>query len=136
MGLSADQRLRSSRAFDEAVRRGRRAGSRCLVVHLFEVDSATSTAAVGFVVSKAVGASVVRHRVTRRLRALVRARHERVPIGAQVVVRALPAAATATSAQLAADLDRCLDRLLASPGSPARASVGASVGAVAAGGPS
>jgi ribonuclease P protein component len=68
-------------------------------------------AEVGFVVSKGVGNAVVRHRVTRRLRALVAARIEGWPAGSRVVVRALPPAATASSAALAEDLDACLRRL-------------------------
>jgi ribonuclease P protein component len=67
---------------------------------------------VGFVVSKAVGGSVVRTRVKRRLRHLVRDRLPSLPSGAILVVRAAPAAAGATSAELARDLDRCLSRLV------------------------
>jgi ribonuclease P protein component len=48
---------------------------------------------------------VVRHRVTRRLRHLVAARLDTLPAGSMLVVRALPPAATASSAELAADLD-------------------------------
>jgi ribonuclease P protein component len=67
---------------------------------------------VGFVVSRAVGGSVVRHTVTRRLRHVVRERLDSLPAGATLVVRALPPAATATSAQLADDLDSALARVL------------------------
>lgn len=67
---------------------------------------------VGFVVSKAVGNSVVRHRVIRRLRAQVADRLELLPPGTDVVVRAQPAAAVASSAELAADLDRALERVI------------------------
>ena len=66
----------------------------------------------GFVVSKAVGGSVVRHAVTRRLRHVVVPRLHRLPAGSRLVVRALPPAATATSAALAADLDVALERAL------------------------
>ncbi len=66
----------------------------------------------GFVVSKAVGGAVVRNTVTRRLRAVVRARLDRLPTGSLLVVRALPAAAAAPSARLAVELDDCLARLL------------------------
>jgi ribonuclease P protein component len=59
----------------------------------------------GFVVSKAVGGSVVRHRVTRRLRHLVAPRLADLPRTARLVVRALPPAATASSVELAEDLD-------------------------------
>jgi ribonuclease P protein component len=59
----------------------------------------------GFVVSRAVGGSVVRHRVVRRLRHLVADRIGSLPAGTRIVVRALPPAAGASSADLAADLD-------------------------------
>ena len=59
----------------------------------------------GFVVGKAVGNSVVRHRVARRLRHLVRDRLSGLPEDSLLVVRALPPAASATSAELGEDLD-------------------------------
>ena len=71
-----------------------------------------SGARAGFVVGKAVGNSVVRHRVTRRLRAVVGAELHRLPPNADLVVRARPEAGTATSADLHRDLSAGLDRLL------------------------
>jgi ribonuclease P protein component len=68
---------------------------------------------VGFVVGRAVGNSVIRHRVLRRLRHLCRERLVRLPSGSWLVVRALPAAAGASYQELGADLDRCLQRVLA-----------------------
>ena len=122
--------------FDTAVRRGRRAGRARLVVHAYQpaVSSAPAALAliassapargassdgtsdgpptrVGFVVSRAVGGSVVRNRVARRLRHLVRSRLPLLPPGVLLVVRALPPAADATSAELGADLDAALRRL-------------------------
>jgi len=79
------------------------------------VDALSMTARAGFVVSKAVGNSVVRHRVTRRLRHLVSARLGTLPAGSSLVVRALPPAATASSAELGADLDAALRRLGLAP---------------------
>lgn len=67
----------------------------------------------GFVVGRAVGNSVVRHRVTRRLRAAVREELPRLPATADLVVRARPEAGTATSETLRRDLAAGLDRLLA-----------------------
>jgi len=55
---------------------------------------------------------VVRNTVTRRLRALVHERLGGLPPGGSMVVRALPPAATASYAELGADLDACLARLL------------------------
>ncbi|AUS78796.1 ribonuclease P protein component [Actinoalloteichus sp. AHMU CJ021] len=66
---------------------------------------------VGFVVSKAVGNAVVRHQVARRLRHVVRERLAAIPRGTSLVVRALPPSATASSRELAADVDRLLARL-------------------------
>jgi len=77
------------------------------------------TARAGFVVGKAVGNSVVRHRVTRRLRAVVRAELHRLPATADLVVRARPEAGDADSAVLRRDLSAGLDRLLpSSAGAP------------------
>lgn len=60
--------------------------------------------------SKAVGNAVARNRVKRQLRHLMRDRVD--SLGQQsLVVRALPAAAFATSADLAADLDAALRRV-------------------------
>jgi ribonuclease P protein component len=75
-----------------------------LVVHLHRAEEASAPRA-GFLVSKAVGKSVVRHRVARQLRHLVGARLADLPADALLVVRALPPAAASTSAELAEDLD-------------------------------
>ena len=107
--LPAAHRLRSSRDFTSVVRGGRRAGRPLLTVHL---DTGGTGRAAGLVVSKAVGGSVVRHRVARRLRHVLAPRIAALPEGTRLVVRAAPAAATAPSAALAADLDRALARLV------------------------
>lgn len=89
---------------------------RTLVVHLLdpaesEGPAEQSAARVGFVVSKAVGNAVVRNRVKRRLRHLAREHVTTLPGRCVLVVRALPPAATATSAELDGDLTRCLQRV-------------------------
>lgn len=113
--LPAAARMTRRAEFDAAVRRGRRAGRPRLVLHAARTDSTDSTSGsvkVGFVVNKAVGGSVVRHRVQRRLRHIMRSRLGTLPPGTLLVVRALPPAAPATSAELAADVDALLDRAL------------------------
>jgi ribonuclease P protein component len=75
-------------------------------------DTPPLGARAGFVVGKAVGNSVVRHRVTRRLRAVVADELHRLPATADLVVRARPEAAAAESALLHRDLVVGLDRLL------------------------
>ena len=111
--LSSAHRLSDGASFQTAVRTGRRAGSRTLVVHLAVSDRDGDAPRVGFVVSKAVGNAVVRNRVKRRLRHLAREIVSTLPGSAVHVVRALPAAATASSRELGADLTRCLVRVRA-----------------------
>lgn len=106
--LPARNRLRAAEDFSSVVR-SRRSGSPRMVVHAHRPGArAQQPPRVGFVVSKAVGGAVVRNRTKRRLRALVAARLARLPEGYDVVVRANPAAAGATYAELGRDLDRLL----------------------------
>ncbi|MEJ3658340.1 ribonuclease P protein component [Actinomycetes bacterium KLBMP 9759] len=114
--LPAGSRLTHRDEFASVMRRGLRSGRPRLVVHLHR-SSDDGSARAGFVVSKAVGGSVVRHRVTRRLRHLVAPRLERLPAGSLLVVRALPPAATATSAELAVDLDAAMSGAMRKLGS-------------------
>lgn len=105
--LPSGSRLHRSDEFAAVVRSGRRSASGSLVVHLLTDPSPPAPGRaprVGFVVSGKVGNAVVRHRVTRRLRVLVRPLLAELPSGVDVVVRALPSAAAASSAELGRDL--------------------------------
>ena len=107
--LAAAQRLRRSSDFTAAFRGGHRAGRGTVVVHLLINEPAQTPAArAGFVVPRAVGNAVVRNQVRRRLRHLVRSRLAHLPAGSSLVVRAMPAAATASFDRLAGDLDAAL----------------------------
>lgn len=110
--LPAAHRLRTGDDFQPTVRGGRRAGSRTLVAHLDTPDRGGAEPRVGLVVSRAVGTAVTRNRVKRHLRHLARERLSDLPAGSVLVLRARPAAAGASSAVLARDLDRALDRTL------------------------
>ena len=113
--LPAGSRLHTSEEFAAVVRLGRRSASPRLVVHLLIENSAGGSdrsARVGFVVSGKVGNAVVRHRVTRRLRAQVRAHLADLPPGTDLVVRAMPSASSATSAELGTDLRTALNGAL------------------------
>lgn len=118
--LPADARIRSSRDFGSALKRGRRAARGGVVVHWAPASQtedftasppstppaadANRTARAGFVVSKAVGNAVVRNQVKRRLRHAAAAELPHWPAGTDVVVRATPRAAERDFAQLRHDL--------------------------------
>ena len=117
--LDRSHRLTTSAGFTAAVRQGRRAGTRTLVLHLGAGPEADPGPRVGFVVSKAVGNAVTRNHVKRRLRHLARERLRSLPGSGVLVVRALPAAADASYDALGADLDIAFQRL-ERPARPAR----------------
>lgn len=112
--LPAESRLRRGAEITAVVRGGRRGtnpGSPLLVVHLL-TDPARGTLLprAGLVVSRAVGPAVTRNRVRRRLRHLLRERLASAPWAGDLVVRALPAAASASFAGLGTALDSALAR--------------------------
>ena len=99
--LPRTARLHESADFRRVTRSGVRAGRPTLVVPA--TTGAVPQSRVGFVVSKAVGGAVVRNRVKRRLRHLVAGQLPTTLAARDVVVRALPAAAT-TPGRLGDDL--------------------------------
>ncbi|HSE10029.1 MAG TPA: ribonuclease P protein component [Nocardioidaceae bacterium] len=112
--LTRGNRLTSSRLFSQTVRRGRRAGTRTLVLHL-DVDAGVERPQVGLVVSKAVGPAVTRNLVKRRLRHITRERVHSLPGSAVLVVRALPGSARASYTDLGRDFDQALSRAARRP---------------------
>jgi ribonuclease P protein component len=109
--LPPANRLRRSTDFATVIRSGDRARRGHFVVHLHPSLS-SGAPRVGLVVSKAVGGSVVRHQVSRRLRAQLGIRLGRLPHGSATVVRALSGAGADSSSQIGLDLDGALDRLV------------------------
>jgi ribonuclease P protein component len=107
--------MRRSTDFTAVVRGGFRVRGGVLVVHHRSdlTQEPAEPPRVGLVVGKAVGGSVVRHRVSRRLRAQLAARLERLPAGSGTVVRAMPEAAAASSAVLGRHLDQAFGKLAA-----------------------
>ena len=125
--LPQQSRMRRAEDFRRVLRTGRRAGGSVLAGHLLLPVGPPGTggdvgapgevlsgdpAKVGFIVSRAVGSAVVRNRVKRRLRELMRGRLAALPRGCLLVVRAYPAAAGVRQADMAADLDLVIGRLL------------------------
>ena len=104
-------RMHNSKDFQRTTRRGIRASRPTLVVHAVPVTDVGSERDVlgrsgpriGFVVSGALGNAVTRNRVKRRLRHLAASHVADTPAGMDLVVRALPRAATAP-AEVSEDL--------------------------------
>jgi ribonuclease P protein component len=116
--LPAWRRIRRAEDFRVVMRAGSRSSSRTVVVHAHTAGTAAQARA-GFVVGRSVGGSVVRHRVTRRLRHLMVVHLEVLPAGTDVVVRALPPAAAASADDLARDVSSCVRRALSRVGQDA-----------------
>ncbi|WP_416276972.1 ribonuclease P protein component [Nocardia sp. alder85J] len=121
--LPEPYRLHHRADFSRTVRSGRRVGRRDVVVHLLQSSSVVAEddrhpavraggPRFGLIVSKAVGTAVVRHRVARRLRHMCAGLIGELPGEADVVIRALPGAAAASSAELERQVRAALRRLL------------------------
>ncbi|MGI9163350.1 MAG: ribonuclease P protein component [Mycobacterium sp.] len=108
--LPARHRMTRSADFGTTVKRGVRAAQPDLVVHAHRGEGNPRGPAIGFVVSKSVGGSVQRHRVSRRLRHLVGSMISNLEPTDRIVIRALPGSRTATSARLRQELGAALDR--------------------------
>ena len=104
-------RLTSTAEISRTIRHGQRARRGAVVVHVNPAEQPDSPSRAAFAVSKAVGDSVTRHRVVRRLRAVTLPLLDRLPAGTHLVVRAIPEAAGATSVELGDDLERALNRV-------------------------
>lgn len=85
--LAIENRLTSSAEFKKTTQRGARVSTRSLAGYALTQPELTAPK-IGFIVSRAIGGSVTRHRVTRQLRHLSRENIELLPKNSLVVVRA------------------------------------------------
>lgn len=107
--LARGNRITRGAEYKAVVRRG----ARCAAVHTVTYVATTSeprSARFGFIVSKQVGSAVVRNTVRRRLKAVCAEALGDVRAGTDVVIRALPGAATVDYAELRDEVSRCLSR--------------------------
>ena len=110
--LPRAHKLTSSAEFRRVISKGGRAGTRTLVVHYYtRTDTVISGGPrFGLIVSKQVGNAVARHRLSRQLRHLCMEVVGSLDRKVDIVIRALPASAGATSAELLGDLESGLLR--------------------------
>lgn len=110
--LPAQYRMTRSADFGLTVTRGVRAAQPDIVVHALRVrDEVVAEPKIGLVVSKAVGSSVQRHAVSRKLRHVARGVVSELRRGDRVVIRALPGSSRVNSAGLDRQLRTALRRV-------------------------
>jgi ribonuclease P protein component len=105
-------RLSRSRDFDAVYRHGRSVSTRYLVLYWFPRQDDDTDARLGLAVPKAVGGSVERNRVKRRLRELWSARLGHIPPGRDYVLIARPGLAEAAESRGFDWLGERLDEVL------------------------
>lgn len=119
--LPRRHRISNSTDFSLVTRTGRKTRRGCLLVYSRAPNGMEPTgpglsteeqnARVGLIVSRRVGNSVVRHRVSRVLRHQVRERLSALDPGTMLVVRALPGAGAKSNSGIARDLKLCLESI-------------------------
>ncbi|TLM82562.1 ribonuclease P protein component [Pseudarthrobacter sp. NamE5] len=126
--LATRNRLRTAADFSTTVRSGVRNGRRNVVLYTAAI-AADEPSRIGFIVSKSVGNAVVRNLVKRRLREAGAASLREYGTGFAIVVRALPASASASWDQLLSDYNAALESTITRlAGRPARNAANRSAG--------
>lgn len=111
--LPRPHRLRRGSEFSLTTRSGAKSSAGRVVAYVHRVEE--GPARVGMIVGRSVGNSVVRHRVTRRIRAVMAEVLNELPADVWVVLRALPGADG--DRQLSSDVRTAVERALARSGS-------------------
>lgn len=107
--LARPNRLTRGAEYKAVVRRGRRCAAAHTVTYVLASDEPRA-ARFGFIVNKQVGSAVVRNTVRRRLKAVCAEALPGLQSGADIVIRALPDAATLPFGELRDEVSRCLTR--------------------------
>ncbi len=107
--LARPNRLTRGAEYKAVVRRGRRCAGAHTVTYINRAVT-DGPARFGFIVSRQVGGAVVRNTIRRRLKALCFESMDAIAPGSEIVIRALPSAASASYADLRTDVEKCLAR--------------------------
>jgi ribonuclease P protein component len=108
--LAKVNRVTTLNDFQRATRTGRKAGSKSFVVHITKNELEVTR--FGYVVSKNVGNSVIRHTLSRKLREISREQLTTLPTGYDIVVRALAGSENLTSAEIRKQIAPTITRIL------------------------
>ena len=84
-------RLTSTKDFQNVTKSGVRVYSDVAVIYALANPTSQKNSQIGLIVSKVVGNSVVRHKISRQLRNVVKDLLPTIPTNIQLVIRALPA---------------------------------------------
>jgi ribonuclease P protein component len=106
--LSRENRVNNTNDFKLIMRKGRTFKTEHFIVSVLKSDGPTS---FGYIVSKTVGNSVVRHSVTRRLREISRDFIATHPTGHKVIIRALADSDALDFTILTAEVTTALNKL-------------------------
>lgn len=108
--ISKAMRLRRRPEFLAVQARGRKIHSTAFLALVARTSASQPTGRIGFTVTKRIGNAVTRNKIRRRARDWLR-RHGWAPAGVDVVLIAKEPAATMTSAAMAADLRRLVEKI-------------------------
>ena len=89
--LPKQNRLTSTKDFQNVTKTGVRVYSDVAVIYALANPTTQKNSEIGLIVSKVVGNSVVRHKVSRQIRNVVKEMLETIPGNIQIVIRARPA---------------------------------------------
>jgi ribonuclease P protein component len=89
--LPKQNRLTSTKDFQNITKTGVRVYSDVAVIYTLANPTSQKNSQVGLIVSKVVGNSVVRHKISRQIRNIVKDQLQNIPGNIQMVIRALPA---------------------------------------------
>ncbi|MGA7147900.1 MAG: ribonuclease P protein component [Microbacterium sp.] len=108
--LARPNRLTRGAEYKAVVRRGRRCAGSHTVTYVNPAADSDAPPRFGFIVSRQVGGAVVRNTIRRRLKAVSAESLPTLRPGMDVVIRALPSAATVPFGELRDEVARCLAR--------------------------